>query len=243
MPLIYTFKKGSDDAVNINSTYGVIVDKSTGLIGKPSLKNVDSFDWKYLHGTTPDLFNRRYQNKEITLSCWMTADSKQQLVERFNNFISYFSYDGLIFMKVTWPTDNNNGYVVPNPHTAKGLFGLVWLSKVDGVDFKWRYGKQVIRFKLILVDPYPMKQILRVTGEEGDGVDYDIVSDTEIDIFTSNGLEVYDILTGSGHLATGINTYILVCGDIVHATNSSSQDTLIKPSNHLDTVTVIYEEI
>lgn len=275
--LQYTFKKGSDAAVNLtsmpykwgnsNSSYAVHVEKSTGLIGKPSLKSVEQFDWKYLHGTTPDLRNRRYQNKEITLECWMTADSKQQLAERFDNFLRYFNYDDVILMKVTWDTDNDNGGAAPpNPHVAKGLFAIVYLNKVDGVKFKWHRGKNIVRFNLVFVDPYPVKRVYHYTGTSGVGVVYDIISDTEIDIFTDNGDRVYDILTETGKILCPINTYILVCGDIAHAKSNSfyyeradpevpidptdpstyviTEYKLVYPLDTVeDTVTTIYEEI
>lgn len=232
--LTYTLKKGSNAAVDIRTAYGVHVEKSTGLIGKPSLKSVDSFDWKYLHGTTPDLMNRRFQSKEIKLSCWMQAESKQQLVERFNNFVNYFDYDNLIFMKVMWPTDNNNGGVMPNPHTAKGLFSLVWLQSVNVTEFKWRYGKQVVKFELNLVDPYPVKRVYKLQGEDGDGVNYDIISDTEFDIFTDQGHEVYDVLTGSGTIDCGLNAVILVCGDVAHAKSNNFDYTQADPEVPVD---------
>lgn len=250
--LTYTLKKGSETALDLrsvpytwggsSSTYAVHVEKSTGLVGKPSLKTADEFNWKYLHGTTPDLRNRRYQSKDISLQCWMEADSKQQLVERFNHFTGLFSYDDLILLKVTWATDNNNGGVAPNPHESKGIYDLVWLRGVEGVSYRWRKGKNYVSFVLRLADPYPMKRVCILEGEDGDGFDYDIVSESEIDIFTEDGAAVYDILSGSGHVDCGLNKCILVCGDVVHAKNSEDGDTLLTPVGR-DYVTIIYDEI
>lgn len=263
--LIYTFKKGSDAEVNIKTTFGVHVEKSSGLIGKPSFKPVDSFDWKYLHGTTPDLRNRRYQNKEITLNCWMAADSKQQLTERFNNFINFFAYDELLLMKVMWNNRDGRPPMIPDPHAPKGIFSLVWLCDVDDVRFKWRYGEQIIRFTLKFIDPYPVRRVYRYGGVDIDGVDYSIISDTEMDIFVNNGISVYDILTGSGHIDCPNDSIILVCGDVSHATSEYPRRErtdpevpvdptdpttftitgydFIRATSHLDTVTTIYEEI
>lgn len=225
--ITYTFKKGSEMAVNLRSvpytwggqlsTFSVHVEKSTGLVGKPSLKAVEDFDWKYLHGTTPDLSHRRYQDRDIALTCWMEGDSKQQLVERLDTFLHWFRYDDLILMKVAWDTDNDNGGVTPNPHASKGLFYLVWLKAVSDVRYKWRKGKNIVKFTLNFVDPYPVKRIYSYTGEEGDGVIYDIVSDSEIDIYTNRGDKVQDITDKIGVLRCQLNTYIIVCGDVEHA--------------------------
>ncbi len=239
----YTFRKGSAEAVDIRETYGVYVESATGLIGKPQLKTVDAFDWKYLHGTTPDLINRRYGDKEITLSCWMKAVSKQQLVERLDAFMRYFDHDDLLLMKVTWETDNDNGGLLPNPHAAKGLFAIVWLKSCDIKPFKWHKGTNIVKFTMTFHDPYPVKRVYRYGGAEGEGVEYDIVSDTEIDIFTEDGSAVYDIKTGSGHIDVVLNRYIIVCGDVSHAEDSNGGSDIITPTNHIDTVTEIYNEI
>lgn len=254
MPLIYSFKKGSDTAMQLNEvehpwdasteTFTVHVDKSTGLIGKPSLKAVDSYDWRYLHGTTPDLTNRRYANKLITLSCWIEADSKQQLAERYDDFLHYFNYDDLILLSVTWATDNDNGGISPNPHESKGLYALVWLKGVEAVKHAWKRGKNYMRFTLVFEDPYPVKRIYRYSGgadPTGEGVDYDIVSETEIDIYADSGVVVKDILTGNGHLDIGFG-YILVCGDVAHVKDSNGGDDIITPTGRED-VTLIYEEL
>lgn len=251
--LTYTFKRGSENTRNLRAfpsnwagragQFTVNVEKSTGLIGKPSLKSVENFDWKYLHGTTPDLHNRRYQSKEITLQCWIAANSKQQMVEYYDEFLRYFTYDDLILMKVTWDTDNDYGGYLPNPHDSKGLFALVWLKSVKVDKQKWRFGKNHIRFTLTFEDPYPVKRIYYYTGEDNDGVNYDIVSDSEIDIFTDKGDAVYDILSNSGTIDCGLNTYILVCGDVGHATDSNGGVGLITPISNYDTVNLIYSEI
>jgi len=239
----YEFKKGSAAYVDIAATYKVRVEKSEGIIGKPSLKSVESFDWKYLHGTTPDLRNRRYQNKEITLTCWMTAESKQKMVEDFNAFVGFFAYDNLLLMKTSWDGNDGHGSISPDPHASKGIYSLVYLKSVGNVEYRYRFGRQVAKFKLTFVDPYPVKQVLLYTGTESDGVDYAITSDTEIDIFASNGASVYDVRSGSGHIVCSLNSVILVCGDVPHATTSHASGRFIDPTSNRDTVTVIYSEI
>lgn len=243
--IIYQFKKGNGSYVNIRAAYGVTVESSEGLVGKPAMKNVEAFDWKYLHGSVPDLRNRRYENKEIKLNCWISADSKQKLVESLNEFLGFFSHDELMWMKVSW--DNNDGHVIviPDPHASKGVFSLVYLKSVSAIDYKYRFGKQIAKFSLTLIDPYPMKRVVKYQGiSGGDGVDYDIISDTEIDIFTEDGLSVMDILSSSGHIACGNNVTILICGDVVHSTTNHVSGNLIDPTNTSeDSVTTIYNEI
>lgn len=240
----YEFKKGSATAVNIRSTYGVNVEASRGLIGKPNMKSVDSFDWKYLHGSTPDLANRRYENKTITLDCWMTAKSKQQLVENVSSFLAFFSYDELLWMKVSWTDRDGHPSTTPDPYAAKGIYGLVYLKSVSEINYKYRFGQQLAKFSLTFVDPYPMKRVVKYGGTSGSGVDYNIISETEIDLYLEDGTKVMDILSQSGHIDCGLNTMILICGDVVHASTENQSNQLIVPTDSVeDTVTTIYDEI
>lgn len=252
--LTYTFKKGTDADVNLASfpmqgesafPFKVHVDKTTGLVGKPSFKSAETFDWKYLHGTTPDLRNRRYQSKEITMSCWIEADSKQQLILRYNAFIGYFAYDDLIFMKAIWSDDMNYGDSIPypNPWTPKGLYALVWLKETKIEKQRFRKGKNFIRFTLVFEDPYPMKRVYLYGGSEAAGVNYDIVSDTEIDVYTSDGNVVYDIVEETGSISCGIGSVILVCGDVVHAKNSNGGTSLVTTVSGMDSITELYSDI
>lgn len=237
--ITYEFKKGSGATVNIRDTYGVRVESGEGLIGKPALKSAETFDWKYLHGSTPDLANRRYQDREIKLKCWMKADSKQDMIERFNNFINYLKHDGLIFMHVTFPnTSNPNQGVYGN---TKGLFYLVYLQSVGEVSFKWRTDKQVLRFTLTLKEPTPVKRVWRYSNTfgSGGGLNYNIHSETEIDLYLTNGEEVIGITNGSGTIAcekTG-TYYLIAAGEV-----SAATITVTKLANE-NRLTLIYEEI
>ncbi len=247
--IIYTFKKGAEPEVDLRTfpdggnTFSVHVDGSSGLIGKPAMKSVVNFDWQYLNGSVPDLRNRRYENKEIALSCWVTAASKQKLVETVNKFLYYFNYDDYLLMKVTWDNTDGHHNIIPNPHASKGIYSLVWLDSVSPVRYRFRFGKQYARFELLFKDPYPVKRIYQYSGTASDGVDYDIVSETEIDIYTEDGQQIRDILTGTGHIDCGF-TKILVCGDVTHATDSQGGNAIVKPTNTSeDIVTLLYSEI
>lgn len=141
--LTYEFKKGAEAAVNIKTTYRVTVESSEGMIGRPKMKSIEAFDWKYLNGSTPDLQNRRYVNREIELHCWITASTKQGMIDRMNNLSKFFASDELIFMHVSF--DNNDGQTTTN---NKGLFYMVYLDIISDADFKWRFGKQLAKFTI-----------------------------------------------------------------------------------------------
>lgn len=251
----YSFKKGNGSYINISTAYNVMVEKSDGIIGKPSMKSVESFDWKYLHGSTPNLRNRRYENKEITLTCWMPSISKQKMVEDFNAFIGFFAYDNLILMRVGWNNSDGNQFVPlragdVDPHASKYIFNLVYLKKVSDVEYRFRYGKQIAKFKLTFVDPYPMKTVYKLVKKQSSTnskVNYNIISESEIDIYNELGDSYFDILNGSSSTAVncGFGNHILVCGDVVHAIPGGphAADTLVTPDDPVNEITTVYSEI
>lgn len=214
--LTYEFKKGNGNYTNIKTSYGVNVESSAGLIGRPSLKNVSSIDWQYLNGITPDLASRRYNERKIELNCWITANTKQGLIDRLNNLQKFFMYDELIFMRVTFDNNDGQGALSNN----KGLFFMVYLDSISEPVFKWRYGRQLAKITIRLVEPCPVKRIKQLTITSGDSkatVIYDIKSNTDIDIYTSNGTTIMGVTEGRGIFSLGNKDYVILAGDIEHA--------------------------
>ena len=232
--LIYEFKKGADAFVNIKTTYGVTVESSEGMIGRPKMKSIEAFDWKYLNGSTPDLQNRRYVNREIELHCWVTASTKQGMIDRFNNLTRFFASDELIFMRVTF--DNNDGQL---SSVNKGLFYMVYLDGISEPDFKWRFGKQLVKFTIRLIEPCPVKKVLKYVCTSGvTTVGYDISSETDIDIYTSGGVKVVGVTEGTGTIEMQNGEYVIAAGDIEHADHIT-----FDPQSAEDTFETIYNEI
>lgn len=232
--LIYEFKKGAEAAVNIKTTYGVTVESSEGMIGRPKMKSVEAFDWKYLNGSTPDLHNRRYVNREIELHCWITASTKQGMIDRMNNLTKFFASDELIFMHVSF--DNNDGSQVS---VNKGLFYMVYLDSISEPNFKWRFGKQLAKFTIRLIEPCPVKKVMKLTSTSGEtAIDYDISSETDIDIYTSGGVKVLGVTEGTGTIEMENGEYVIAAGDIEHADHIT-----FDPQSAEDTFETIYTEI
>lgn len=232
--LTYEFKKGAEAAVNIKTTYGVTVESSEGMIGRPKMKSVEAFDWKYLNGSTPDLKNRRYVNREIELHCWITASTKQGMIDRMNNLTKFFASDELIFMHVSF--DNNDGSQVS---VNKGLFYMVYLDSISETNFKWRFGKQLAKFTIRLIEPCPVKKVLKLRSTSGDPtIYYDISSETDIDIYTSGGYNVIGITEGTGMIKMLNGEYLIAAGDIEHAGHIT-----FEPQSQEDAFETIYTEI
>lgn len=74
--------------------FGIRVESSTGVLDLPKLKTPASVDWADYHGKVIDLSEKRYQEREITLNCWLKASGKMDFVERVNTLYDRFRQDG-----------------------------------------------------------------------------------------------------------------------------------------------------
>jgi hypothetical protein len=62
--------------------WGVYVEGSDGLLDMPRMKEPFRVDWADMHGEVIDLSRKRYEAREITLSCWMKATGNWTLPTR-----------------------------------------------------------------------------------------------------------------------------------------------------------------
>ena len=73
---------------------GIRVESSNGVTDLPKLKQAASVDWPDYHGKVVDLANKRYEEREITLNCWLKASGKIDFVERVNRLFDILREDG-----------------------------------------------------------------------------------------------------------------------------------------------------
>lgn len=223
---------------NILTTYGVNVSGTTGLIGRPDFKEPShKYNWEYLNGEWIDLGHRRYKPRTITMRCWLKGATKQLAIEKLNNFLKAFDTDQLIRLGVGF-VQNNSGAI---QNDTKGLYYLVYLSKVNIKEYKWRSGKQILNFDITLVEPSPIKRIYKVTATDSGTVTATYTSTSEFDIHWGDG-DVDVNLIGTSqiktHGYTGGNFILIVTGvigDISTLTMTASTAEI--------TIEQLYEEI
>ena len=73
------------DGVNFKE-YGVYVSGSDGVLNRPKLKTPASLSWDNYHGESVDLMHKFYEPREITLSCFVKADSKMDFIRKVTSF-------------------------------------------------------------------------------------------------------------------------------------------------------------
>jgi len=185
--------------------YGVYVSDSEGVVNRPKLKAMTSVSWDNYHGESIDLQHKFYEPREITLSCFIKANSKNDFITKLTEFEQLFDRPG-------------TNRLVIDVHPIKPLIYEVYCKDEITVKKKWNDELMVGTFNLKLVEPEPLKRILKhirvsdatktctvtLTTQKlvniywGDGlVDYDISGEnlTVTHNYTQNG-DYFPVVTG-----------------------------------------------
>jgi hypothetical protein len=185
--------------------YGVYVSDSEGVVNRPKLKNMATVSWDNYHGDSVDLQHKFYEPREITLSCFIKAESKNDFIAKLTAFERLFDNPGTTRLVI-------------DVHTIKPLIYEVYCKDEISVAKKWNDDLMVGMFKLKLIEPEPLKRVLKhmrlgdatktctitltttklVNIYWGDGsVDYDISGEnlTVSHEYTQNG-DYFPVVTG-----------------------------------------------
>lgn len=147
--------------------FNVFVSDSPGITDGLERKPVQTYDWAEYHGTAPDLRKPKYKERKFTLKCFIDADNWENLFEVFKDFIrEQFSKPGTQRLHIT-------------PFETETLPYEVYLQDDIKLDKKFRQGRMVGTFDLVLIEPNPIKRVLKTTLDTFK-LSYEIDSDTEI---------------------------------------------------------------
>lgn len=200
-------------------TFGVYVSGSDGILNRPKLKAPASLSWDNYHGESVDLMHKFYESREITLSCFVKAESKMDFIKCVAEFEAQFDKKG-------------TNRLVVDVHPIKPLIYEVYCKDAIEITKEWSDELMVGTFKLKLIEPEPVKRVLkhiRISEETktctitltttklvniywGDGsVDYDISGDA-VEIahdYTTNG-DFFPVITGCIEEITDFETSAIV---------------------------------
>lgn len=136
------------DGVNIKEKFGVCVADSKGVISKPKLKTPTSVSWDNYHGEVVDLYHKFYEPREITLSCFCKADSKNDFITKVMQFEQLFDKVGTQRLMIS-------------VHPIKPLVYEVYCKDEISVIKTWSDRLMVGTFELKLTEPEPVKRVLK----------------------------------------------------------------------------------
>ena len=208
----------------INFTeFGMRVESSSGVLDLPKLKSPASVDWADYHGKVIDLSEKRYQEREITLNCWLKSSGKMDFVERCNNLFSLFQKDGTQRLMISI-------------HPTKPLVYEVYCEDGVAVSKSWHDDKMIGTFYLKLKEADPVKRVVRHQRINSSSAEVSIAfkSDKMINIYWGDGTvdaDVYGDCTGNNAIKHTYQTngiyYIIVAGVIEDITDFTTNGIIV----------------
>lgn len=153
--------------------FGVYISSSDGLFDALKRKKVNTYDWAEYHGSSPDLSNPKFEQREITLKGFVTGENWELMKSNFDTIISEFQKAGTQRLLV-------------EPFGLKPLPYEVCMIDDVNLNKTFKDGKMVGVFTLKLIEPNPLKKVLYFTG---DTLDLSYNSPNETEIFYGNGLK------------------------------------------------------
>jgi hypothetical protein len=162
--------------------YGVYVSESEGVVNRPKLKSMASLSWDNYHGESVDLMHKFYEPREIALTCFIKANSKNEFTMRVSAFEQLFDRQG-------------THRLVIDVHPTKPLIYEVYCQDEIAVFKKWNDDLMVGTFKLKLIEPEPVKRILKHirVGESTKTCTITLSTVKLVNIFWGDGWVDYDI--------------------------------------------------
>lgn len=128
--------------------YDVYVEGSTGLVDALELKEPTKVSWANEHGEIVDLKRPRFLPREIELDCWIKGANMLEWTIKQTNFLRKFQTAGLHRLEC-------------RINDKRPLLFTCYMAEGTKIEKKWKNGEFFGRFKLTLIDPQPVRRILR----------------------------------------------------------------------------------
>ena len=197
------------DGTNLKE-YGVRVESSNGVLDLPKLKTPASSDWADYHGKVIDLTAKRYEEREITLNCWLKASGKMDFTERVNRLYEVFRKDGTQRLMITI-------------HPTKPLLYEIYCEDGVAPSKRWHDDTMIGTFALKLKEPDPVKRVVRHQriSNATAKLSVEFKSDKMVNIYWGDGSVDYDVYgdhTGKNaitHTYTENGIYYAVIGGVI----------------------------
>lgn len=199
----YRFKLNTD--INL-SDLSINVSSATGIADKLEAKEPLNFSWKDEHGIDYDTENIFYDARKIKLKCNMICNNIADYLQKSNKLNTILGNSNSLFLVADF-----SGYESDLESTPL-IFKVISLGIVEH-DKKWRNQKFVIEFDIDLIEPKPVKMVLK---KQGAGSSKIVISTPEI-IEISDMFGNTQILTGDlqEYLKPSLDTeYFILSGNI-----------------------------
>ena len=183
--------------------YGVYISSSDGLFDSLKRKKVNTYDWAEYHGQSVDLSSPKFEAREITLKGFVVGDSWVSMKFRFDTIISELQ-------------KAKTQRLLIEPFGLKPLPYEVYMEDSSELQKTFSDGKMVGIFTLKLIEPNPIKKVLRVNGNM---LRLSYNSDTETEISYGNGEKYIAYSNASLSKVLPSGSIVVIAGNIENISN------------------------
>ncbi|GAB3701512.1 hypothetical protein GCM10027592_29730 [Spirosoma flavus] len=185
---------------------GIIVTSSDGVLDGLTLKPPFSVNWPDGHGEVVDLARPRYEARKIALKCYLVGASNDSFLTQLNA------------LKAELIKPNTQRLHLDPTSNGKPLVFEVYCPSGIEIDKKWREaGKVIGEFTLNLVEPQPVKWVMRAEGGRTSTLQLSAV--TPVTVYWGDGTRdtAMGPSTSLSHTYAGTTSksyYVIVCGEL-----------------------------
>ena len=215
--------------------YGVSVSGSSGLLDALKMKEPMSVEFDGYHGVAVDLSRPRFQQREITLECFIKIDgTKLDFINAVKKFMEALSKKHVIQEGMTcelMPAGLHE--LIVDIHPTKPLIYMVYLADGAAVEKTWNDKRMVGTFSLKLIEPEPVKKVIKhLCLDEETAVTYITLSTAKrVNIYWGDGtmdsdISGNDIKIKHRYAANG-DYFIVITGVIESIAKTETNDIII----------------
>lgn len=196
------------DGINIKEAFGVCVSGSEGLLNRPKLKNPIIVSREREHGEQVYIDRKFVEPREITLNCFIKANGRNEFIQRVVEFEKLFDRrGGASFAGGGYVAGTNRLHV--DVHPVKPLMYEVYMKDSIDVSKTWNDSLMVGTFKLKLVEPCPVKRVLKhyVSSADNKTATVTLEVSSYVNVYWGDGTVNYDVTTNANSTTTLTHTY------------------------------------
>ena len=162
--------------------FGVYVSASDGILDRPKMKDPFTISSDYMHGERTFLNHKYLESREITLSCFIKAESRGEFVDKVRAFGQ------------AWDSRGKNRLVI-NVVPDKPLIYEVYVKDAIRISKEWSANLMVGTFTLNLIEPEPVKRVLKHfrNGESTKRVSITMTTRKDVNIYWGDGSVSEDV--------------------------------------------------
>ncbi len=217
--------------------YGVFVSASKGLLDGLKMKDPYKVEFDGYHGAAIDLSRPRFEEREITLDCFITTTGgKLEFVRKVKAFLDLFSARHKVAEGATLNADlcpAGLHRLMVDIHPVKALVYEVYLPDATDVEKTWNDARMTGTFSLKLREPEPVKKVLKhIRTNSGNAkAQFTITTNKLVNVYWGDGTttqDVYGTAVNVAHTyAENGEFFIVITGVIEDVEAFSTNDIVI----------------